>query len=163
MDDRSDPHDDLASSSASPFPSSADASPAGRRTRTPPLARDDHGPDQAHRSRPRRIALAQRLLAARLRWDAAFDPLVFSSPARDMLLDLYVAGEDGRSVLDASLSAGVPQSAALRWLTYLKRQALIIETSRFDVNGQTSLRLTDQARRAVEHYLDALCDPDSAG
>jgi hypothetical protein len=160
MDDRSDRHDDFAplhdSLSAPPAAGSlADQDEPGAQT----LSLDA---ERLSRQDSRLTAVAQRLLDARQQWDIAFDPLVFSSPARDMLLDLFVAGEEGRSVLDASLSTGVPQSAALRWLTHLKQQGVIVETNRGDVNRQTSLRLTDQASHAIERYLEALGIPERA-
>jgi hypothetical protein len=107
-------------------------------------------------------ALAYRMLAARHQRDHFFDPLVFGNPAWEMLLTLFVAGERGRPVLDASLSTGVPQSVALRWLTYLQREKMLVEVEDPDHGPETLIRLTDKSRAAIRSYLGALVEPGLA-
>ncbi|WP_294394477.1 hypothetical protein [uncultured Sphingomonas sp.] len=101
------------------------------------------------------IRFAARLLDARKAFGEAFTPLLFCNPPLDILLDLFVAGSKGRPVLDACLSAGVPQSVALRWLTCLQGEGLVVEVDDPDRgrDRQTLIRLTERTRESVRDYL----------
>ena len=55
---------------------------------------------------------------------------VFSDPGWDLLLELYVAKLTGVRLASSTigLDAEIPQSTALRWLTYLSSLGLVVRT-----------------------------------
>ncbi len=59
------------------------------------------------------------------------NPDLFADPAWDILLDLYIAHYEKRdiSVSSACIGAAVPPTTALRWLTHLTDQGIILRTS----------------------------------
>ena len=101
---------------------------------------------------------ARRILAGRRERDRYFDPMVFSNPAWDMLLAMYVASAEGRvqSVLDCCAAAPVAQKVALRWLAYLKHEDMVIETRDSAQPRQTHIQLSDLMRRTISAYLGSL-------
>ncbi len=119
---------------------------AGRVPTTPPTRGDDL------------VEFARRVVAGRKQRDRYFDPMLFSNPAWDILLNLFVAGAEGRqvTVLDSCSAAPVPQGVALRWLGYLKQEEMVIETSDPIQARQTLIRLSDQTRLVIASYLTSL-------
>ena len=101
---------------------------------------------------------ARQTLAGRKQRDRYFDPILFSNPAWDILLHLYVADAEAKpvSVLDSCLASTVPQGVALRWLGYLKQEEMVIEIQDPARPRQTIVRLSDQTRSAVSAYLGSL-------
>jgi hypothetical protein len=101
---------------------------------------------------------ARQILAGRKQRDRYFDPMLFSNPAWDILLNLYVADADGKpvSVLDSCLASTVPQGVALRWLGYLKQEEMVVEAPDPARPRQTLLRLSDQTRVTISSYLGSL-------
>lgn len=101
---------------------------------------------------------ARQLLAGHKQRDLYFDPMLFSNPAWDILLNLYVADAEGKpvGVLDACAVSPVPQGVALRWLGYLKQEEMVIETQDPAHPRQTVLRLSDQTRLTISSYLGSL-------
>lgn len=101
---------------------------------------------------------ARQLLAGRKQRDLYFDPMLFSNPAWDILLNLYVADAEGKpiSVLDSCAASTVPQGVALRWLGYLKQEEMVIEAPDPARPRQTLLRLSDQTRLTISSYLGSL-------
>lgn len=101
---------------------------------------------------------ARRILAGRRARDRYFDPMVFSNPAWDMLLAMYIASAEGRvqSVLDCCAALPVAQRVALRWLAYLKQEDMVIETRDPVQPRQTHLRLSDEMHRTISAYLSSL-------
>lgn len=101
---------------------------------------------------------ARLTLLGRKQRDHYFDPMLFSNPAWDILLNLYVADAEGTpvSVIDSCVASPVPQGVALRWLGYLKQEEMVIETPNSAQPRQTVIRLTDQTRLAVSAYLGSL-------
>jgi hypothetical protein len=101
---------------------------------------------------------ARLTLLGRKQRDHYFDPMLFSNPAWDILLNLYVADAEGTpvSVIDSCVASPVPQGVALRWLGYLKQEEMVIEAPNSAQPRQTVIRLTDQARLAVSAYLGSL-------
>lgn len=53
---------------------------------------------------------------------------LFGEPAWDILLDLFIAAKERRrvSVTSACIGSAVPSTTALRWITILEKQALLI-------------------------------------
>lgn len=113
-------------------------------------------------------AFARQVLAGRKQRDRYFDPMLFSNPAWDILLNLFIADADGRAVtvLESCLASTVPQGVALRWLGYLKQEEMVIETPDPARPRQTIIRLADQTRMAISAYLGSLVSlglgPESA-
>jgi hypothetical protein len=101
---------------------------------------------------------ARHILAGRKQRDRYFDPVLFSNPAWDILLNLFVADGEGRTatLLESCLASTVPQGVALRWLRYLKQEEMVLEISDPRHPRQTLIRLSDQARRAIAAYLGSL-------
>lgn len=103
-------------------------------------------------------AYARRILARGKQRDRYFDPMLFSNPAWDILLNLYVAGGEGRmvSVLDTCVASTVPQGVALRWLAFLKQEEMVVEMPDPARPRQTLIRLSDHARLTMSSYLGSL-------
>jgi len=72
--------------------------------------------------------LARRLLAARRQREQIFDGCLFGEPAWDILLDLFVAHDEQVNVSVSSLciAAAVPTSTALRWITTMTAQGILV-------------------------------------
>ncbi len=104
------------------------------------------------------INFARQVLVGRKQRDRFFDPMLFSNPAWDILLNLFVATSEGRSVtvLDSCLASTVPQGVALRWLGYLKQEEMVVESADPAHSRQTLIRLSDQTRLAIAAYLGSL-------
>lgn len=101
---------------------------------------------------------ARQILTGRKERDRYFDPILFSNPAWDILLTLYVADAEGRSVtvLDSCTASIVPQSVALRWLGYLKQEEMVIEIPDPARPRRTLICLSNQARLTISSYLGSL-------
>ncbi|WP_420142166.1 hypothetical protein [Sphingomonas sp.] len=104
--------------------------------------------------------IAERAVQARRRLCAELDPQIFGHPPMELLLDLFVAGTQGRTVLDASLSAHAPQSVTLRWLSQLARMRLVEEfpapARDPDRGAQPLVRLSEKGRAALRASLTML-------
>jgi hypothetical protein len=107
--------------------------------------------------------IAERAVQARRRLCAELDPQIFGHPPMELLLDLFVAGKQGRTVLDASLSAHAPQSVTLRWLSQLAGMRLVEEfpapARDPDRGTQPLVRLSEKGRAALRASLTILA-PD---
>jgi hypothetical protein len=101
---------------------------------------------------------ARQLLAGRRQRERFFDPVLFSNPAWDILLNLYLADAEGRpvDVLETCAPSAVPQGVALRWLSYLKQEEMVIETPDPAQPRRTLIHLSEQTRLAVSAYLASL-------
>lgn len=104
-----------------------------------------------------RLGLVRQIVARRSVRAQFLDSDLFGEPGWDMLLDLYVALRRGRrlSVTALCLSAGVPNSTALRWVRELTTRGLIERAPDPDDGRRTFLALSDRALAALETYLDA--------
>ena len=74
-----------------------------------------------------------------------FGPTLFGEPAWDLLLDLYIARGQGRSVsmLSASLSASVSLPNGLGWVAFLEAQGFVERNSVGGDEAFELLTLTD--------------------
>jgi hypothetical protein len=102
-------------------------------------------------------AAARAMLASRRKMEQFF-PALFADPARDMLLDLFVAAEEGRqlSVTSCCIAAMVPPTTALRWLTLLKEQGQVLEEPDMRDRRQKLLRLAPHTRDQMRLFFDAI-------
>ncbi len=102
-------------------------------------------------------AAARAMLTSRRKMEQFF-PDLFADPARDMLLDLFVAAEEGRqlSVTSCCIAAMVPPTTALRWLALLKQQGLVVEEPDLRDRRQKLLHLSPHARNQMRSFIDAV-------
>ena len=108
--------------------------------------------------RPSAAAFARQILAARGRIGNFIDADLFADPARDILLDLFVAGEEGRriSISSCCIAASVPPTTALRWIGMLKKRNLIQETVDPADGRRKWLSLTPDVHKAMRDYVNAI-------
>lgn len=100
---------------------------------------------------------ARQILAGRKQRERFFDPVLFSNPAWDLLLHLYVAtAQEGMSVADYCASSSTPKGVVLRWLDYFRQEEMVVETADPERADQTLIRLSDPTRMAVSAYLASL-------
>jgi hypothetical protein len=108
--------------------------------------------------RPSAASFARQILAARGRIGNFIDADLFADPARDILLDLFVAGEEGRriSISSCCIAAAVPPTTALRWIGMLKKRELIQETVDPADGRRKWLSLTPSVHEAMRDYVNAI-------
>lgn len=87
--------------------------------------------------------------------DIPFAARLFSEPAWDMLLDLFIAGEAGPAPRVTSLchAASVPMTTALRWVAILEDCGMITTTDDPHDRRCRTIELTPEARAHIETYL----------
>jgi hypothetical protein len=98
------------------------------------------------------------MLVARAKLGTFLDADLFADPARDILLDLFVAGEEGAriSISSCCIAAAVPPTTALRWIGMLKKRGLVNETIDPMDGRRKWLSLSPHAREAVRAYVIAV-------
>jgi DNA-binding MarR family transcriptional regulator len=81
---------------------------------------------------------------------------LFSEPAWDILLDLFIAHERGIrvSVGSACIGACVSQSTGLRWIATLEHRGLVKRESDALDGRRTFVSLTPEARVTLVSYLE---------
>ncbi len=86
-----------------------------------------------------------------------FMPELFADPAWDILLDLSAARLDGRMVAVSSLciAAAVPATTALRWITQMTEQALLVRHPDTNDGRRVFIGLSDEAAAGMDGYLAA--------
>jgi DNA-binding MarR family transcriptional regulator len=80
---------------------------------------------------------------------------LFSEPAWDMLLDLFVMQIEQKrvSVTSACLATSVPQTTALRWLDILRNLGLIERYPSSQDKRTTFIRLSEAGQGALRRHL----------
>ena len=101
------------------------------------------------------VLRAERILDLRRRRVDEFGSAMFGEPGWDMLLAAYVGEhhQDRSTIASLTSIAGVSQSVALRWLTFLIGEGLVERSAHPTQPGQMLIRLTDRSRKALERYL----------
>jgi hypothetical protein len=104
------------------------------------------------------VEFARQTLMGRQQRNRYFDPVLFSNPAWDLLLNLYVAAAEERAlgVLDCCAGSTVPQAVALRWLSFLKDKGMVVELPDTMHSRRTLVRLSDEAQSTMSSYLGSL-------
>lgn len=89
------------------------------------------GPAPSQTSASGLQALAQSIYRFRRVRDEAFGPKLFSDPRWDILLDLFIAREEGTKISISSICIGssVPATTALRHLSALAKEGLVSRVS----------------------------------
>ena len=84
-----------------------------------------------------------------------FEAHIFSEPAWDMLLALYVIDNDRRRLRTTQLSeiTNLSLSTALRWMDYLEEQDLIRRRPSPVDRRVVEIELSDKGRAAMDNYF----------
>lgn len=84
-----------------------------------------------------------------------FSKAMFSGPAWDMLLWLYVSRAEGPRLSVGRLAemSGAPPTTALRWLEYLEKDKLVCRQANPTDRRSEFVELTQKGRGALESYL----------
>lgn len=100
-------------------------------------------------------ALARSEISARGSRGRFFKASLFSDPAWDILLELFDAAHENRqvSVSSVGLTAGIPQTTALRWINALEREGLIDRACDPRDGRRTFLNLSDSGLTAMYRYF----------
>jgi hypothetical protein len=108
---------------------------------------------------------ARALLAERRRFERAFGPELFADPARDILLDLFIAAEEQHviSISSCCIAAQVPQTTALRWINQLGERGLIEYLDDPTDRRRRLVRLTAETHRALSAYFQRAPENTSSG
>jgi len=115
-------------------------------------------PDKGDGRQRSLAVVARAALSARQKIGHYFEASLFADPARDILLDLFAAGEEGRriSVTSCCVAAGVPSTTALRWIDLLNQKGIVIATPDEKDGRRILLSLSDQSRDAMALYLQTI-------
>ncbi|MFN4019092.1 MAG: MarR family winged helix-turn-helix transcriptional regulator [Erythrobacter sp.] len=111
------------------------------------------------RSERRYLALARQVYALRRKRAAIFgNPELFGEPAWDILLDLYIAHAQAKSVSvsSACIGSAAPATTGLRWLGVLAEEGLVVRENDPEDNRRVLVRLTPKGIAAMERFFDAV-------
>ena len=115
--------------------------------------------DVSHdRPRGAMLPVARALYTERRRRERVFAAVRFGEPSWDILLDLFIAGEEGRvlQATSAALAACVPITTGRRYLAALEVSGLV-DRHRSSADRRTALvRLSPLARNQMFDHLAAL-------
>lgn len=104
------------------------------------------------------LAKAVSIYRFRRQRDDAFGQQMFADPRWDILLDLFIAGRQRRtiSISSACIGACAPSTTALRHLSALVKHGLVRrESSEFDLRTHW-VELTEEGRDKIERLLRCL-------
>ncbi len=107
------------------------------------------------------VQMAKRLYEMRQLRHEVLGEALFSEPAWDILLDLFISDHEGRqlSVSAVCIGARSPSATALRYLAMLQ-DAGLVERTRDERDGRRShVQLTAQGRRRMAMLLGRLATP----
>jgi DNA-binding MarR family transcriptional regulator len=99
---------------------------------------------------------ARSLLWERRERESVLHSEMLGDPGWDMMLDLFAAGEDAKSVSVSSLcyGSGVPSTTALRWLAILVEQGKVIRQADPRDGRRVNVILAGEARNLIVEYLE---------
>lgn len=123
----------------------------GARDASPPGASPKKGPDPAQL-----VRLAKATIRAREIQRKHLPAGYCDEPALNILLDLFVADAEGRTVYvnDACIASHTPTSTALRWIAILVRDGFAVRTRDAVDARRTILAITPDGRKALAGLLD---------
>lgn len=128
---------------------------AAKRVAFLPVLNVPAGDPVAHVISPALVEVAKRLYGVRKVRDELLGEALFSEPAWDILLDLFISDYEHRqlSVSAVCIGARAPSATALRYLTMLQ-DADLVERTRDERDGRRShVRLTMLGRRHMASLL----------
>ncbi|WP_086607486.1 MarR family winged helix-turn-helix transcriptional regulator [Erythrobacter donghaensis] len=126
---------------------------AGEGAGTEHTQREPQRPSRSH------LALARKAYALRRKRGAIFgNPDLFGEPAWDILLDLFIAQAEGKSVSvsSACIGSAAPATTGLRWLGVLADEGLVLRDPDPEDNRRVMVRLTPTGCAAMERFFDAV-------
>lgn len=103
--------------------------------------------------------MAREAYAVRRRRTHIFDnDELFGEPAWDILLDLYIAHVECKtvSVSSACIGSAAPPTTGLRWLGVLSEQRLVSREHDPEDQRRVLVRLTDKGLAAMDEYFEGL-------
>lgn len=97
----------------------------------------------------------KRKIRLRRRREAAFGAELFADPAWDMMLDLCLASELGRTVSVSSLciASAVPPTTALRWINALETKGIVERQPDPDDQRRVFISLSTDAHTTLKRLL----------
>lgn len=133
-----------------------------RAAATDPRSENDAG--NPPKSRPAHsgrthLALARKAYSLRRKRATIFgNSDLFGEPAWDILLDLYIAQGEGKSVSvsSACIGSAAPATTGLRWLGVLADEGLIVREADPADHRRVMVRLTTAGLAAMERFFDAV-------
>lgn len=101
------------------------------------------------------LVLARSMYRFRRHREAEFGPNLFSDPAWDILLDLFIAGEEGKkvSVSSACIGSSSPATTALRHLSTLVGRDFVTRKANDGDSRFVWVELTPAGREKVVNVL----------
>ena len=114
--------------------------------------------DLADRDGPLCLELARELYRARRKRDKIFGTAnLFGEPAWDILLDLFIAAKENRrvSLMSACIGSAAASTTALRWITALERDELVIREDDPQDARRTYVRLSERGYMAMIDFFTA--------
>jgi hypothetical protein len=130
------------------------------RSAAPPDMEDRAGGESAlpvqARSPKNQLALARKAYALRRKRTAIFgNAELFGEPAWDILLDLFIAQAEGKSVSvsSACIGSAAPATTGLRWLGVLADEGLVVRENDAEDQRRVLVRLTARGLSAMERYF----------
>jgi DNA-binding MarR family transcriptional regulator len=101
-------------------------------------------------------AKARQVFELRRRRETLLGSDLFSDPAWDLLLYLFIAGSEGHSasVADACAAASVPSTTGLRWARQLEEAGLVMREEDPADARRWHLRLSGAAARRLQRLLE---------
>lgn len=99
---------------------------------------------------------ARAIIKARNHRRSFFNSALFSDPAWDILLDLLSAEAEGkrRSISGVGLTANIPATTALRWISALEQEGLVRRENDPLDRRRTFVMLTDGGLLALRRYFE---------
>lgn len=110
------------------------------------------------------LKVAEGIIAARKRRLQLFPRSMFSEPAWDILLALYIQPKnEGSTPIRLLELPRTPPRTLVRWIDYLENEKLVTRTSAKQNPSLERLNLTDRALRGLEIYLRDIAKLPTAG
>ncbi|MET0270978.1 MAG: MarR family transcriptional regulator [Sphingomonas sp.] len=102
------------------------------------------------------LACAKRMIAERARRFHFFDGHLFSDPAWDIMLELFVAEIEQREVPVTNLcfTSNVPDTTVLRWIKTLCAEGLVMRARDCHDKRRVLVQLSRPASTAMRHYVE---------
>lgn len=108
----------------------------------------------------RLVTIAKRAYEMRRQRDDMLGAALFSEPAWDMLLDLFISYHEGRqlSVSAVCIGARAPSATALRYLAILQEAGLVLRTRDQSDGRRSHIQLSAAGRQRMAELLAGLAD-----
>jgi len=128
-----------------------------------PSAAEAERQSQSRSSRSARsaLALARKTYALRRKRAVIFgNPDLFGEPAWDIMLDLFIAHGDGKtvSVSSACIGSASPATTGLRWLGVLADEGLVARENDPEDHRRVMVKLTATGQAAMERFFEAVVE-----